>query len=225
MSSLRIFAIALALLLHGTVVYALSYRSPEIRLTAVGTGEGSDSLTVEQGIAIEGLAKLGDALETIETQEVKPVEQAMATPPVAEVKPEETLHQPKPEAVQAVEQPAQVAMVEEKSSGAEMKGGNGTAKSEYLQNVFMVISKNFKLNLWLKNDAEAELQFTLGMDGRLVSRGIKKTSGSADVDKAAIAALERVAHLFPPIPPGAASGPMPISVPLSLKATKRTPKL
>ena len=35
----------------------------------LNAGTGNDMVVVEQGIAIEGLAKLGDALQTIETAE------------------------------------------------------------------------------------------------------------------------------------------------------------
>ena len=247
MSSLRIIAVVLAVLLHGTVVYGLSYHNKEIRLQSLSTDSGNDLLTVEQGIAIEGLAKLGDALETIETPEVKAVEEAIATPPVQEVKteelrdvvtakdsnlddnivkteeppPVETPPPPKPEAVAAIEQPAETARVEEKSSGAELKGSNATAKSEYLRAVFLVISKNLKLDLRLKHDAKAELYFTVGMDGRLLSHAVRTTSGSEAVDAAALAALERAARLFPPIPPDASTGPIAMSLPLELKAVKR----
>lgn len=55
---------------------------------SLDVGEGTDIVLVEQGIATEGISKLGDALETIETAEVVPVQQT-APPPPQEVKPDE----------------------------------------------------------------------------------------------------------------------------------------
>lgn len=87
MNWLQLSAIVLSLLIHGSIAYAMipSTDRPEM---ALDIGEGTDIVLVEQGIATEGISKLGDALETIETAEVVPVQQ-QAPPPPQEVEPDE----------------------------------------------------------------------------------------------------------------------------------------
>ena len=56
--------------------------------TALESGSGGDMVNVEQGIALEGLTKLGEAEQVIETVDIPPVQEKVETPPVEQIKPE-----------------------------------------------------------------------------------------------------------------------------------------
>lgn len=235
MSPVRTVAVALSVLFHGSLAYGLTYHSNAPRLAALDNGGGNDLLTVELGIALEGSAKLGDAVQTMETAEVKPVEQ-YTPPPIQEVKPDElrdlvtareakieenivkateppppVIEPPKPTEVEVKEQPAQVAMLTEQSSGAARTGGSTTARSEYLGTLRGVIEKA-KINPRSKLAGTVVVRFKIGVDGELISREIATSSGSDILDKAAVAALDRAAP-FPKMPREASNEPLVVSVP------------
>ncbi|MGL4396156.1 MAG: energy transducer TonB family protein [Hyphomicrobium sp.] len=234
----RTVAIILSLLAHGSLAFALTRHTNESRLEALDGGAGDDMFTVEQGIAIEGAAKLGDAMETIETAEVVPVtETPPPPPPVEEVKPLDELREaitseaskvednivkldeppppdvapPTPEVVEAQEQPQQVAIVSEQSSGEAKTGGNSTARTEYLGKLRNVLERA-KVNPRSRLAGTVVVKFQIGPDGQLMSREITTSSGSKVLDDAAVAALDRAAP-FPPMPVEVAGEPMVVSVP------------
>jgi len=84
---LRFFALLLSLGLHAAFLLPFVGESSGVALDA---GTGDDQFVVEQGIAVEGLAKLGEAEEMIETVDVPPVQAAEVAQPVEQVKPEIT---------------------------------------------------------------------------------------------------------------------------------------
>ena len=49
---------------------------------ALESGSGGDLVNVEQGIALEGFTKLGEAEQTIETVDIPPVQEKVETQPV-----------------------------------------------------------------------------------------------------------------------------------------------
>ncbi len=57
---------------------------------ALEAGTGDDQVVVEQGIALEGLAKFGEAEEMVETIDIPPIQAAEVPQPVEEIKPELT---------------------------------------------------------------------------------------------------------------------------------------
>jgi len=78
--------------LHGALVLALVDMATGGQ--ALEEGTGNDLLRIEQGIALEGLTRLGDAPETVEAREVIETQASVAQPELeevkaAEVKPEE----------------------------------------------------------------------------------------------------------------------------------------
>ena len=240
MSSVRAIAALLAVLLHGSTFFATNYKWTT-RLDAFEgfeKGTGNDQIVVEQGIAIEGVAKHGDAMETVETPEVKPVEQATATPVDQEVKPDELRDAitakdskfddnivkaeepppvvapppPKPEVVEAKEQPAQVAMLTEQSSSEVKTGSVDTTQfNQYLGKLSEVVQKA-AINPRSRLTGTVWVKFKVSPSGELLSREIKTSSGSKVLDEAAMAAIDRAAP-FPPIPREASNEPITISVP------------
>lgn len=237
MTGYRAIAGLLSLTIHLSAGYAMIKRPDIAAMEAFDAGTGNDNIVVEQGIAIEGLAKLGDAIETIETAEVTPVA-AEAPPPVPEVKPldelrdvvtsdastvednivkadeppPETPPPPKPEVVQVQEQPQQVAVVTEQSSGEEKRGSvNSTARSQYLGKLRDVLERA-KINPRSRLAGTVWVKFKIGAAGELLSREVTSSSGSQVLDDAAVAALDRAAP-FPPMPNDVADEPMVVSVP------------
>mgnify|MGYP000196764322 CR=1 FL=1 len=102
MNVLRTSAIVLSTLLHGAVALAFVDFKGGRSLEA---GEGTDQLRVEQGIAIEGLSRLGDALETIEARDPETIAASEAVAALQEVKAAEVPpEQPSPPEVPVTEQ-------------------------------------------------------------------------------------------------------------------------
>ena len=234
MTSLRTIAIALSLLVHMPIGYAVYHQPDAATLDAFDVGTGNDQIVVEQGIAIEGLAKLGDELQTIETADVTPVAQ-QTPPPLQEIKPVDELRDaitateskveeqivktenpppepPKPEVVEAKEQPQQVAMISEQSSGEAKQGSlSTTARTEYLGKLSKYLEKAI-INPRSKLAGTVVVKFKVGAHGELLSREITTSSGSKVLDEAAVAALDRAAP-FPAMPHEVANEPMVVSVP------------
>ena len=237
MTSLRSIAIALSLVAHASLGYAMLPRNDTNPVDAFDTGTGNDAFSVEQGIALESTVKLGDALETIETADITPVAKE-SPPPVQEVAavneirdaitsaeskvednivkteepPPPVTPPPKPEVVQAQEQPLQVAMASEQSSGEAKKGSADPALvRQYLGKLSEVVQKA-KVNPRSKLTGTVWVKFKVSPAGELLSREITASSGSDVLDNAAVAALDRAAP-FPPMPHEVASEPMVVSVP------------
>lgn len=70
--------------------------------------------------------------------------------------------------------------------------------------------------LGLKQPATAQVSFTVGRDGTIVSKAIAKTSGVAAVDAEALAMLER-AQPFPPMPATMSGATLSFSLPLRFR--------
>jgi hypothetical protein len=83
MPVVRLLGFLLSLALHAAgAVPFLTFAGS----TALHSGTGDDLFTIEQGIAIEGLVKLGEAEATTEAQEMPLAEASSSQPPMEEVK-------------------------------------------------------------------------------------------------------------------------------------------
>lgn len=220
----------ISLSLHAGILLAL------VGVTAGGaaleSGSGEDVFVVEQGIAIEGVAKLGEAEEMIETIDIPPVQQAQLEPPeevepdvtevitsteseheeaVVEQVPEPVVEEELPVAVPIEEQAPQIATVVLKSSGQAQTGGDTSRIQAYKGMLFKTIVRN-QVKPKRRQDGTVLISFTVDPSGQLLSRTVKKSSGSKLLDDAAIAALDRSAP-FPPMPEDVAPGPLVVQVP------------
>src|SRR5919106_6856037 len=94
MTTIRLIGFVLAAVLHAA--FALPFlTSPGSR--ALDRGAGDDLLRIEQGIAIAGVVKLGEAETTAEAQDMPMVQASRAQPELEEVKAVETPEElPKP---------------------------------------------------------------------------------------------------------------------------------
>lgn len=235
MNLLRSTAIALSLLIHGSIGYAMLPALQRSDSEVIDLGKGTDIILVQGGTEAEGVNK-GDALETLETAEITPME-ATPPPPPKEVKPDE-LHDvitsdaseveqdivkteepppppldkppPPPEVVQTKTQPAQVAVQELKSSG-EASGGDAKAFGLYMSKINDNVQRA-KINPRSSVAGTVVLRFTIGVDGQLLSKEVAASSGSKVLDDAATASLDRAAP-FPPIPPEVSIKPLAFTQP------------
>ncbi|XSG83336.1 MAG: TonB family protein [Methyloligella sp. ZOD6] len=221
---------------------------------ALHEGSGEDLLVVEQGVAIEGLAALGEDQITVDPVEAPPPMAAQPSPPVPEtetletaeidekavappqqveplenteviesaegpeqeldIQPEtEPIEEPPPEEVEIdpeVEEvtkqpPPQLATIiqettvqQMESSGEAREGGTTTSRTAYIGSLRTHLEKG-KVNPRSRFSGTVEVRFTVNRKGELISREIKKSSGSEVLDEAAIASIERSAP-FPAIP-------------------------
>jgi protein TonB len=229
--SLRALTYLISMLLHGGVV-AFFLATPGGASLDSGTGE--DTFVIEQGIAIEGLSRVGEAEVSVEAVEAPP-QVLQSAPPVEEVKPveedvqhvvgsdvgpeqekitkepePEKIEEPKPEQLAAVQQ-TELAVDEQKASGKKQEGGDATAMSAYRGKLFSHISGK-KINPRSREAGIVVVRFTVGPAGELVSREIATSSGSKTLDDAAIASIDRAAP-FPPMPSDVKNEPMVVSVP------------
>ncbi|HVJ78490.1 MAG TPA: TonB family protein [Hyphomicrobium sp.] len=251
MNWLRSIAIILSVLIHGSIGYAMWPHLQQTDNQALDMGKGTDIVLVEQGIAEEGISKLGDALETIETAEIVPVQAAPPPPPPEQAQPDElrdvissesskveqqvakltdppplkdappptkTLDDPPPlkeppppETIQAQAQPEQVAVVTQQSSGEAKSGGNAKMLGLYLGKINTYVQRA-KVNPRSTVAGTVVMRFTIGIDGKLLSKEVAKSSGSKVLDDAARAALDRAAP-FPPIPPEVSIRPLAFTQP------------
>lgn len=187
---------------------------------------------VEQGIALEGVTKFGEAEEMIETVDIPPVQEVTEPKPVEEIKPELTdvvtsteseheeqvvaeepkpVEEEKPVAQPVEEQAPQVATLIEQSSGAAQEGGDTTMLLAYRGTVRKALERS-KVNPRSRVTGTVLVRFTVGASGQLLSREVEKSSGSKLLDDAAVAAVERAAP-FPPMPKELAGEPMEMKVP------------
>jgi protein TonB len=232
MNWLRSIAILSSVLVHGSLGYAMLPSLQKSNSEALDLGKGMDIVLVQQGIATEGLST-GDAMETIETAEVAP---AQPPPPPEDVKPDE-LHDviaseesavvqdvvktdepppindqpPEPQVVKTRPQPQQVAVVTEQSSGEEKTGGDAKLFGRYLGQINEHVQRA-KINPHSRTAGTVVMRFTIGVDGKLLSKEIATSSGSKVLDEAATAALDRAAP-FPPIPPEVSIKPLAFTQP------------
>jgi periplasmic protein TonB len=199
---------------------------------ALDAGSGSDAFVVEQGIALEGVTKFGEAEEMIETVDIPPVQEMTEPKPIEEIKPElsdvltstESEHEAqvvteepkpaeeeKPVAAPTEQQAPQVATLVEQSSGAAQEGGDTTMLLAYRGSIRKALERS-KVNPRSRISGTVLVKFTVGPTGQLLSRAVEKSSGSKLLDDAAMDAVERSAP-FPPMPKELAGEPMEMKVP------------
>ncbi|MBS0267810.1 MAG: TonB family protein [Proteobacteria bacterium] len=235
MNALRAIAVLLSVLIHGTIGYAVLPELQNSNIEALDLGKGMDVVLVQQGIATEGISKLGDAMETIETSEIVPIQEQRVKPP-EEVKPDELRDvitsdasevqsetvktdeppppdtpPPEPQVVETKSQPEQVAIVTEQSSGEAKSGGDAKAFGRYLGQINDHVQRA-KINPRSSVAGTVVMRFTVDVDGRLLSKEVATSSGSKLLDDAATAALDRAAP-FPPIPPEISIKPLAFTQP------------
>lgn len=249
--ALRLITWLVSLGIHGAFAAVMLW--PSSSGAALEQGTGDDIMMIEQGIALQGVAKLGEDVVSVEAVEAPPVQTAAAQPleqieaveeqkelpveDVPEVEPiedtvvasetgpenelveptKEELKEPEPE-VKEQPLPQQVATVQQEtviamreSSGDEKKGGDATAHRAYLGKLRTHLERS-KVNPRTTLIGTAVVRLTVKSDGELVAHRIVKSSGSKQLDNAALASIER-ASPFPAIPDEVGEETIEVSVP------------
>ncbi len=237
MNALRVSSLLVSAVLHGSLLVAYVDFASGGRSLEQGTGD--DLLRIEQGIALEGLTRLGEAPESIEAREVVEQQASVAQPELeeikaAEVKPEEPplteeitpenppevkdiitsplgpaqeiktpppppeVQRPQPKQVATEEQIEQVAVLEQKASSQSQEGGDATLYRAYLGSIRTHIEK-FKVKPKAREKGTVVVRFTVDREGKVTDRIVATSSGSAQLDAAALAAVEKAAP-FPKFP-------------------------
>ena len=229
--TLRAFTWLVSFALHGAVVGVFLITPGG---AALDEGSGDSTFIVEQGIAIDGVDRLGEAEVNIAAVEAPPPVIQSAPPPeevkpieedvqhvigsehgpeqekvVREPEPEE-VKEPEPEQIAAIEQ-TEIAVDEQRASGEKQSGGSVTALSAYRGKLFAHITKR-KVNPRTYQVGTVVVRFTVGQQGELISSEVAKSSGIKSLDEAAMASVNRAAP-FPPMPSEASDGPLVVSVP------------
>lgn len=237
MNLARSAAVAISLLAHGSFGYAVTHRPAPELVTAYQKGTGSDIVNVEKGIAIEGLANLGNEEATVQTAEQTPIEAVPPPPAIQEIKPQDELRDvltaktslfednivkteeapppvqetKPPQVVQAEEQPKQVALYSEQSSGAAKTAADSTARSEYLGKLSNVIQRA-KVNPRTRAVGEVVVRLKIDKNGKVLTREIASSSGLKALEEAAFAAVDR-AEPFPAMPLEVAEEQLVVTIP------------
>jgi len=229
MQMLRPISCLLSFGLHAGLLLAIIGVSGGAALDA---GSGNDTFVVEQGIALEGLTKLGEAQERIETVDAPPVQPTSEPKPIKEIEPELTdvvtstqsaheeqvaakepppIEDDKPAEIPVKQQAQQVATLIEKSSGAAQQGGDTTLRMAYLGKLRKTLERS-KVNPRIHLAGTVLITFIVSPSGQVLRREVEKSSGSKALDEAAMAALERAAP-FPPMPHDLTQGPLEVQIP------------
>jgi protein TonB len=232
MIGLRLVAISMSVLIHAAVGILMLPTLQKSDADVLDLGQGRDIVLVEQGIATEGLVKLGDAIDTTEilplrsppqSKEVKPDElhdvvasDASSVETVA-VKTQEPPAPPQKEVDKVKEQrPPQAAVFTEESSGPAKTGADTKALGLYLGQINRHVERA-KVSAPSRRSGTVVMRFTIGLDGKLLSREVVSGSGSKVLDDAAKAALDRAAP-FPPIPPKVSLRPIALTQQFTFEA-------
>jgi len=156
-------------------------------------GSRSDTVPVDQATTSEGTSKVA---------EPKPVIKMSAIPQ------EEFL----PNGASTRQQAPRVAAHAEQAGDPNQSGGNASLRMAYLSEVQKALERSkVSSDAWLSGTVL--IGFTISPSGQVLTREVKKSSGSKVLDDAAIAALDRAAP-FPPMPSGLAKGPLKLQVPV-----------
>lgn len=252
MNVLRSSSIVASLLLHGSL--ALAFVDFQRGGPALEKGSGIEQLRIEQGIAIEGLSRLGEAPETVEARDAETVQASQAVAAMQEVKavvapqeppppenvpttteppelkdvitsplgstqeivtamqvPPPEVQPPQPEQQQSEQQLEQVAVIEQQAASVSQSGGDATLYNAYLGSIRTHVER-FKVRPRKVVRGEVVVKFSIDREGAVVSREVQTSSGSEELDLAALSAIDKAAP-FPRFPDGLGRNQIDLSIP------------
>jgi periplasmic protein TonB len=232
----RLIGLSLALGLHAGVLYALfAHPGP----SGFADGSGSDNFTVVAEVRLEGAdfltqraqqasdessparamplprVKQEPKIEPQEKWETKaplPQQTAEAAPQPPEPPRQES---PPPEQQQANAQVASAAAKaqDEQQAAAALAAHRNELFSRYLVEFSSALDRH---KVHVAETGNVLLQVTLAPSGQLLDRAIIQSSGHPELDRAAIASLERAAP-FRPLPQDLTLGPLTFTVPFRFR--------
>jgi periplasmic protein TonB len=234
----RITGLALALSLHAGVMALIFVRSnPD----ALASGSGSDNLTVVATVSLESgdlftqsaqQASADAVASKAAPKIVRPAnaEAETSLPDTSAVQQQTRDEAPKqPEAIPENKDPelpppekqknvTQMTSVASEAQDAQQAAAAQAARQSKLWSLYQteIYSSLERHKVHIAKTGDVLLQMTIDPSGKLLTRAVLKSSGSAELDKAAIAALERSAP-FPPVPPEVSSVPLTLAVPFHFR--------
>jgi periplasmic protein TonB len=220
----RLIGLSLALCLHGCVLYAFIAHPQS---SALVDGSGSDKFTVVAEVSLESADFFTQSKQDAAV-DASPVQ---ATPPPVSETPEpkiepqdkseagmplEARHQePPPEQQQTMNRAASIAAEaqDDQQAAAALAARRSESLSLYSADLFSTLERH---KTHIAKIGDVVLQFTIAPSGRLLDRAVIQSSGIAELDRAALAALERSAP-FRPIPADLSSGPLSFTIPFQFR--------
>jgi periplasmic protein TonB len=239
MSWPRLAAVLLALSLHAGILYAIVGARSSDNTMALSEGNGSDILTVVATVDLDANSLINQAQQDASAY-VAPKQQAQDDPPKKdepkeEVKPEEALEQQKPE--ETVKETDKTPPPEEKKPEKQDRvnqQASDFAKAQEQQIALAAVAAH-KSRLWSQYEANLHsaferakkfqsggqagdvlLSITIAPNGQLMHKEIIKSSGKPELDRLALASVERAAP-FPPIPSEVSAEPLTLNVPFQYR--------
>jgi protein TonB len=237
----RLIGVALALCLHGGVLYALL---PHSGANAFDDGSGSDNFTVAAEVSLESYDRLRQNEQTPEIDrtpiravpraasekqqlKIEPAEKAQtetplpqqtvkATPSPAEVTPEAPPGEPPLERKSVTQTAAVAAKAQiEQHAAAALAMRRDEAGHRYMAEFSIALERN-KVRPHAAKQGDVLLQITIAPSGQLLEHAIIQSSGAPELDRAAITALQRGAP-FPPLPPELSFSPLTFTLPFQFR--------
>lgn len=146
-------------------------------------------------------------LKDIVTSPLGPTQEIVTAmpPPPPEVQP------PQPEQQASEFQPEQVAVIEQEAASQSQSGGDATAYTAYLGSVRTHVER-FKVRPRRVVKGEVVVKFSIDREGAVVSRAVQTSSGSEELDLAALSAIDKAAP-FPKFPDGVTREKIDLSIP------------
>jgi protein TonB len=120
--------------------------------------------------------------------------------------PLDSIEDRKPEVTKMEVQPEQLAILTERSTSKAKTARDAQTAEIYLGKINERVQRS-KVNPHSRETGIVILKFTIGTNGSLLSKGIALSSGSPELDAAALTTLISAAP-FPPIPPEVSAKPM-----------------
>jgi periplasmic protein TonB len=234
----RLIGLALALSLHAGLM-ALIFARPNP--DALASGNGPDNLTVVATVSLESGDLFTQSAQQAATDAASAKAAAKIEPPAnaetetsapgtpavqqqtkdeAPKRPETTLENKDLEPPTPAKQKplTQMASVASGTQDAQQASAAQAARQSKLWSLYQteLYSSLERHKVHVAKAGDVLLQMTIAPSGKLLTRTIVQSSGSAELDNAAIAALERSAP-FPPIPPEVSSVPLTLAVPFRFR--------
>jgi protein TonB len=233
MNAPRLAGLALALALHGAAAYVI-FAHPEADALAEGTG--SDTLTVVASVSLEGgdlftqspqaaAAEAHPARAEAQAGSQDQKEPQAAKPDDAPIPQETGAAKPQrrgadaPKVPAAEEQkPAPAASAAAEALDAQQAAPALAARrdrlwSRYQSELYAALQRH---KVHVAKAGDVLLKITIAPSGKLLNSAITQSSSVPELDRAALAALERSAP-FPPIPPEVSSSPLTLAVPFRFR--------
>jgi TonB family protein len=216
----RLIGLSLAFCLHGGVLYAL-IAHPGSGALADGSGPGNFTVVAEVSLESADFFTQSKQDAAIDSNPIQAALPPVSDKPEPIIEPQERsetevpLEAPRQEQQQTTNQAASVAAEaqDQQQAAAALAARRNELLSQYSADLFSALERH---KTHIAKIGDILLQFTIAPSGRLLDRAVIQSSGIPELDRAALAALERSAP-FRPIPADLGSGPLSFTIPFQFR--------